>query len=62
MEQLLLLFKSSDYIRFDINAINIINQDSEHPTDLTLAFRKWHDIRISNLFRCFVKENQLIGI
>lgn len=62
MEQLMLLFKSSDYIRFDIKAANQIKDMGKDTVDLTLAFRKYHEMRASNLFRCFVKDNKLIGM
>eukprot|EP01133_Synstelium_polycarpum_P000061 gene61-82_t len=60
----LLLLKSSDFINHDLSqfAITSIGEADESMTPYTLVLRKWHNLFHSMEFRCFVKDDQLIGI
>ncbi|KAL0091295.1 cell division cycle protein [Phycomyces blakesleeanus] len=58
-----LLLKSSDFINHDINhAFDNCSDASQSPRTYHLALRKWYDLQPSMEFRCFVKDNRLIGI
>jgi len=50
-----LFLKSSDNIAHDLAIV-------PSKTDFYLVLRKWHNLMPSMEFRCFVKDNKLIGI
>ncbi|KAI9007937.1 D123-domain-containing protein [Phycomyces nitens] len=58
-----LLLKSSDFINHDINhAYDNCSDAPKSRKTYYLALRKWYDLQPSMEFRCFVKDNRLIGI
>eukprot|EP01132_Coremiostelium_polycephalum_P007406 gene7406-9101_t len=58
-----LLLKSSDFINHDLSQFKINAEDSDESlTPYHLVLRKWHNLYQSMEFRCFVKNNELIGI
>ncbi|KIY70583.1 D123-domain-containing protein [Cylindrobasidium torrendii FP15055 ss-10] len=61
-----LLLKSSDFTIHDLNRTNVFDGcsdgDSSAPYDLELVLRKWYSIDRSRECRCFVRDNNLIGI
>uniref|UniRef100_A0ACB8FQS8 Uncharacterized protein n=1 Tax=Sphaerodactylus townsendi TaxID=933632 RepID=A0ACB8FQS8_9SAUR len=64
ISEIFLLFKSSDFITRDFTQPFIhCNDDSPDPTlQYELVLRKWCELIPGAEFRCFVKENKLIGI
>ncbi|PHZ16776.1 D123-domain-containing protein [Rhizopus microsporus ATCC 52813] len=58
-----LLLKSSDFINHDLNHAYEIcaDQKQDRPT-FDLVLRKWFDLQPSMEFRCFVKNQEIIGI
>lgn len=63
-----LLLKSSDFIPHDLHASSVFEGciDASSPTapgyQLELVLRKWYSVDRSREFRCFVRDNVLIGI
>ena len=59
-----LLLKASDRINNNIELLANVNNDIEIKSniDYTLILKKWANLHPSMGFRCFVKENTLIGI
>ncbi|CAG8438248.1 579_t:CDS:2 [Ambispora leptoticha] len=64
-----LLLKASDFIAHDLDhAFDDCQYESDesvrrkHPESYELVLRKWYDVATSMEFRCFVKNNELIGI
>ncbi|XP_053261671.1 cell division cycle protein 123 homolog isoform X3 [Podarcis raffonei] len=64
LSDIFLLFKSSDFITRDFTQPFIhCNDDSPDPNlQYELVLRKWCELIPGAEFRCFVKENKLIGI
>ncbi|XP_033888054.2 cell division cycle protein 123 homolog isoform X1 [Acipenser ruthenus] len=64
LSDIFLLFKSSDFIAHDLTQPFIhCNDDSPDPKiNYELVLRKWCELIPGGEFRCFVKENKLIGI
>ncbi|XP_062990326.1 translation initiation factor eIF2 assembly protein [Elgaria multicarinata webbii] len=64
ISDIFLLFKSSDFITRDFTQPFIhCNDDSPDPSlEYELVLRKWCELIPGAEFRCFVKENKLIGI
>ena len=63
-EDIVLLLKSSDYIAHDLGAPYEACDDGApdvRPDKLHLVLREWFDLQQSNEFRCFVRNNCLIG-
>lgn len=61
-----LLLKSSDFINHDLNHIyeQCIDADERksEPIQYDLILKKWYDLQPSMEFRCFVKNQEIIGI
>ncbi|KAM9966364.1 hypothetical protein ACTFIR_006575 [Dictyostelium discoideum] len=58
-----LLLKSSDFINHDLMQFSINQDDKDDSlTPYVLVLRKWQNLQPSMEFRCFVKDNQLLGI
>ncbi|KAN0003799.1 hypothetical protein ACTFIZ_009957 [Dictyostelium cf. discoideum] len=58
-----LLLKSSDFINHDLMQFSINQDDKDDSlTSYVLVLRKWQNLQPSMEFRCFVKDNQLLGI
>ncbi|KAF8631805.1 hypothetical protein AX17_005020 [Amanita inopinata Kibby_2008] len=63
-----MLLKSSDFITHDLNAESVFEgcrpsiSEMAPPYELELILRKWYPVDSSREFRCFVRENQLLGI
>ncbi|KAN0015579.1 hypothetical protein ACTFIU_008315 [Dictyostelium citrinum] len=58
-----LLLKSSDFINHDLMQFSINEDDKDDSlTPYYLVLRKWQNLQPSMEFRCFVKDNQLLGI
>ncbi|KAI8367730.1 D123-domain-containing protein [Blakeslea trispora] len=61
-----LLLKSSDFIEHDLNHAYEncadIEDKSEKEIQYDLVLRKWYDLQPSMEFRCFVKDQEIIGI
>ncbi|XP_076861446.1 translation initiation factor eIF2 assembly protein isoform X2 [Brachyhypopomus gauderio] len=64
LSDIFLLFKSSDFITHDLTQpFHQCNDDSPDPViNYELVLRKWSELIPGGEFRCFVKENKLIGI
>uniref|UniRef100_A0A6Q2Y358 Translation initiation factor eIF2 assembly protein n=1 Tax=Esox lucius TaxID=8010 RepID=A0A6Q2Y358_ESOLU len=65
LTDIFLLFKSSDFITHDLAQpfLHCSDEDSPNPTiNYELVLRKWSELLPGGEFRCFVKENELIGI
>ncbi|XP_072257871.1 translation initiation factor eIF2 assembly protein [Pyxicephalus adspersus] len=64
LSDIFLLFKSSDFVTHDFTQPFIhCTDDSPDPTvKYELVLRKWCELIPGGEFRCFVKENKLIGI
>ncbi|KAF7658341.1 hypothetical protein LDENG_00013950 [Lucifuga dentata] len=65
LSDILLLFKSSDFITHDLvhPFVQCSDQDSPDPViNYELVLRKWSELIPGGEFRCFVKENKLIAI
>ncbi|CAL8405357.1 unnamed protein product [Arctogadus glacialis] len=65
LSDVFLLFKSSDFITHDLTQpfLHCSDQDSPDPViNYELVLRKWSELIPGGEFRCFVKENKLIGI
>ncbi|KAG7456286.1 hypothetical protein MATL_G00250190 [Megalops atlanticus] len=64
LSDVFLLFKSSDFITHDLTQPFLLcNDDSPDPEiSFELVLRKWSELIPGGEFRCFVKENKLIGI
>ncbi|KAM4670723.1 translation initiation factor eIF2 assembly protein isoform 2-T5 [Amazona ochrocephala] len=64
LSDIFLLFKSSDFITRDlIQPFIHCTDDSPDPSlDYELVLRKWCELIPGAEFRCFVKENKLLGI
>jgi hypothetical protein len=58
------LLKSSDFINHDLNHAyeNCIDEEEATSTQFDLVLRKWYDLQPSMEFRCFVKNQEIIGI
>ncbi|TWW64458.1 Cell division cycle protein 123 -like protein [Takifugu flavidus] len=64
LSDIFLLFKSSDFITHDLTQPFLLcsDQDSPDPAiNYELVLRKWSELIPGGEFRCFVKENKLIG-
>lgn len=63
-DDIFLLLKSSNSLRSDLSLLKAISDSGQGMGDLipTLALRKWHDFRDCYLFKCYVKDDHLIGI
>lgn len=61
-----LLLKSSDFINHDLNHAyeNCIDKEEKEDKRIQydLVLRKWYDLQPSMEFRCFVKNQEIIGI
>ncbi|KAG1150679.1 hypothetical protein G6F37_001768 [Rhizopus arrhizus] len=57
-----LLLKSSDFINHDLNHAYDDCQDPPTTRKFDLVLRKWYDLQPSMEFRCFVKNQDIIGI
>lgn len=57
-----LLLKSSDFINHDLNHAYDDCQDPLTTRKFDLVLRKWYDLQPSMEFRCFVKNQDIIGI
>ncbi|EGC29907.1 hypothetical protein DICPUDRAFT_158438 [Dictyostelium purpureum] len=58
-----LLLKSSDYINHDLLQYKIKEEEDDNTTTpFVLVLRKWQNLHPSMEFRCYVKDNKLIGI
>lgn len=57
-----LLLKSSDFINHDLNHVYEDCEDSPQTPRFDLVLRKWYDLQPSMEFRCFVKNQEIIGI
>ncbi|KAJ3414673.1 hypothetical protein HDV05_006208 [Chytridiales sp. JEL 0842] len=70
ISDILLLLKSSDFIAHDLSHAFEICGDAPvseetiptRPDTFVLVLRKWYDLNPSMEFRCFVKDNRIIGI
>ncbi|XP_012696801.1 cell division cycle protein 123 homolog [Clupea harengus] len=65
LSDIFLLFKSSDFVTHDLTQpfIHCSDVDSPDPAiSYELVLRKWSELIPGGEFRCFVKENKLIGI
>ncbi|KAJ3612406.1 hypothetical protein NHX12_020682, partial [Muraenolepis orangiensis] len=65
LTDIFLLFKSSDFVTHDLTQpfLHCTDQDSPDPViNYELVLRKWSELIPGGEFRCFVKENKLIGI
>ncbi|KAF7693816.1 cell division cycle protein 123 homolog [Silurus meridionalis] len=64
LSDIFLLFKSSDFITHDLTQPFLqCSDDSPDPViNYELVLRKWCELIPGGEFRCFVKENKLIGI
>lgn len=64
--EVVLLLKSSDFVAHDLSTVFEYSSDRNGTAKsyiaYTLCLRKWMPIDPSSEFRCFVYENQLIGI
>lgn len=58
LDDMILLLKSSDFITHDL--LKLVEMEATQKVYLSL--RKWKSIRPSMEFRCFVRQDQLIGI
>jgi hypothetical protein len=63
-----MLLKSSDFITHDLSVNSVFNgttdvtaQTSPPSYELELVLRKWYPVDSSREFRCFVRENRLLG-
>lgn len=61
-----MLLKSSDFINHDLNHAyeNCIDKEEKEDKRIQydLVLRKWYDLQPSMEFRCFVKNQEIIGI
>ncbi|KAF7978491.1 hypothetical protein HWV62_45635 [Athelia sp. TMB] len=63
-----LLLKSSDFISHDLSEETVFEgcepprADSDPPYALELVLRKWYPVDRSREFRCFVRQDSLLGI
>jgi hypothetical protein len=58
-----LLLKSSDFVNHDLNhAYEICADQKQDKPTFDLVLRKWFDLQPSMEFRCFVKNQEIIGI
>lgn len=61
-----LLLKSSDFINHDLNHVyeNCADVEEKEQSQIQydLVLRKWYDLQPSMEFRCFVKDQEIIGI
>lgn len=58
-----MLLKSSDFINHDLNHVyENCADESEKKVQYDLVLRKWYDLQPSMEFRCFVKNQEIIGI
>ncbi|EJT98720.1 D123-domain-containing protein [Dacryopinax primogenitus] len=63
-----LLLKSSDFVNFDLDPVIVFEgceADQEGKSmnyELELSLRKWYTFDTSREFRCFVRDNVLLGI
>ncbi|XP_066524714.1 translation initiation factor eIF2 assembly protein [Hoplias malabaricus] len=64
LSDIFLLFKSSDFVTHDLTQPFLqCSDDSPDPViNYELVLRKWSELIPGGEFRCFVKENKLIGI
>uniref|UniRef100_A0A8C7DF44 Translation initiation factor eIF2 assembly protein n=1 Tax=Oncorhynchus kisutch TaxID=8019 RepID=A0A8C7DF44_ONCKI len=65
LSDIFLLFKSSDFITHDLTQpfLHSSDEDSPNPAiNYELVLRKWSELLPGGEFRCFIKENKLIGI
>ncbi|XP_062339384.1 cell division cycle protein 123 homolog [Osmerus eperlanus] len=65
LSDIFLLFKSSDFITHDLTQpfLHCSDRDTpDPPINYELVLRKWSELIPGGEFRCFVKENKLIGI
>eukprot|EP00884_Botryococcus_braunii_P015482 jgi/Botrbrau1/2617/Bobra.145_1s0037.3 len=60
-DEVLLMLKSSDRVASDLehahDSVGALSPDS-----LTVAVRKWYDLRPGREFRCFVRNHELVGV
>ena len=63
-----LLLKSSDFISHDLSEETVFEgcepprMDSDPPYALELVLRKWYPVDRSREFRCFVRQDLLLGV
>ncbi|XP_064198633.1 translation initiation factor eIF2 assembly protein [Anguilla rostrata] len=64
LRDIFLLFKSSDFIAHDFTQPFLLCSDDSPDPEISyeLVLRKWSELIPGGEFRCFVKENKLIGI
>lgn len=64
LSQLLLLLKSSDFVRHDLVAPFEHCSDDAGPAELTyrLVLRRWTEINPGHEYRCFVSRGRLVGV
>ncbi|XP_023654805.1 translation initiation factor eIF2 assembly protein [Paramormyrops kingsleyae] len=64
LTDIFLLFKSSDFIAHDFTRpfLHCSDDSPDPPINFELVLRKWSELIPGGEFRCFVKENKLIGI
>ncbi|XP_018595061.1 translation initiation factor eIF2 assembly protein [Scleropages formosus] len=64
LSDIFLLFKSSDFITHDLTQpfLQCSDDSPDPPISYELVLRKWSELIPGGEFRCFVKENKLIGI
>ncbi|KAG8576952.1 hypothetical protein GDO81_010027 [Engystomops pustulosus] len=64
LSDIFLLFKSSDFVTHDFTQpfINCTDDSPDPSVTYELVLRKWCELIPGAEFRCFVKENKLIGI
>lgn len=62
-DEVLLLLKSSDRIAHDIcNAFDGCIDKADEPVNWVLVLKKQYDLKPDREFRCFVKDNDLVGM
>lgn len=62
-DEVVLVLRSSDRIAHDIcNAFDHCPDPSAPPVGYVVALRKWQSLRPESEFRCFVRDNKLVGI
>ncbi|XP_043465031.1 cell division cycle protein 123 homolog [Leptopilina heterotoma] len=61
LEDVYLLLKSSDRISRDLSKLRSCS-DNKNPLNFCLVLKRWNEINPCTEFRCFVIENELVGI
>jgi len=63
VEEILTLLKASDFVAHDlVHSFSHCNTNRTRPDTFTLVLRRWHDLRESGEFRCFVKDSNLVAV